>query len=188
MNPPLSNVLLVSLALMLSAGCIPLGPRHGQERVVATRTPTTGQVSETIIAVPTEHHWMLLVAPDGPELDYVLSETWRYYLMGPSGSRSPLRFLKHRGFRPWDRLEPIPDEDLWIAERDTSSWSRLEENHHDYRVICFDAKGARTDKPLDFAESGSLEFDQETHTFAYRSKNVTWTYDPLHDSGPHRQP
>jgi hypothetical protein len=93
MNRELLNALLLSVVTTLSAGCLPLGPRRGQEQFIASRgdiEPGPAKKERTI-AVPIEHHWMLPVAPDGPELNYVLSETWRYYLVTPddSLSRSP---------------------------------------------------------------------------------------------------
>jgi hypothetical protein len=156
--------------------------------VVATRSLETGETSERIIAAPTEHHWMLLVAPDGPELNYVLNETWQYYLVGPDGRRVPLGFLKHHGFSPWDRLQPVSNTDLWIAERYTGSLGRIEHGHHDFRVICFEDKGVKTDKQLDFPEDGKLEFNSKDHIFVYYGESATWTYDPLGKSEAHRHP
>ena len=188
MNRRLLNALLVLVTVLLSTGCFPLGPRRGQERVIATRTLGTGGTCEKIVAAPTEHHWMLLIAPDGPELNYVLSETWRYYYVGPDARRVSLHFLKHRGFDPWERLHPLANTDLWVAERYTGSLGRLEHGHNDYRVICFAPTGVRTDKKLDFPENGELSFNSDTHMFVYHGANATWTYDPLRKSDPQRQP
>ena len=192
MNRELLNALLLSVVTMVSAGCIPLGPRRGQEQFIASRgdvEPGPGR-KERIVAVPIEYHWMLLIAPDGPQANYVLSETWRYYLVNPDGSRFALPFLKHKGdnINPWGMLEPIPKTDLWIAGEYTGSSRREEHGHYDFRVICFNAKGIKTDKRLDFPDDGTFELEPDRHVLAYRTKDATWSYDPLDKHGPNRLP
>jgi hypothetical protein len=155
---PLLPVLLIAV---LMTGCIPLGPRPGWEQVVARRVEPDNRVTEQIVGVTTEHHWMMLVAPDGPELNYDLSDTWRFYLVNAGGHRQPLPFLKKRGHNvnPWDLMAPIPHTKLWVAKLSAGS----EHGRHNFRVICFDAKGIVTDAKLDYPDYGEFTFDSENH-------------------------
>jgi hypothetical protein len=165
----------------LMTGCVPLGSKLGKEEVVASRLGPHGGVTERIVGVPTEHHWMLLVAPDGPELNYILSETWRFYLVGADGQREYLHFLKKRGGNvvPWNLIAPISHTNLWVAMIETGSLKRVEQSHYDSRVICFDAKGIISEGALDYPEYGTFHFDSESHILTYKMKDRSRSYDPL---------
>ena len=164
---------LLLLVVVLITGCIPLGPRKGREQVVASRSGPDESANEKIVGVPTEHHWMLLIAPDGPEMNYVLSETWRFYLVVADGRRHSLPFLKQRGNNPnpWRLLAPISHTNLWVVELYTGSLNRVEHGHHDARVICFNAQKIVTDAKLDYPEDGEFKFDTENHILTYQMQN-----------------
>jgi hypothetical protein len=175
------------LITTLMTGCIPLGPRTGGEKVVASRVEADNRVTEQIVGVPTEHHWMMLVAPDGLELNYDLSDTWRYYLKDVDGHRQPLPFFKKRehNVNPWSLMAPISHTNLWVAEIDTGSFSRVEHGHYDCRVICFNAKGIVTDVTLDYPEYGKFKFDSENHVLTYQMKSGSRRFDPLTHTDVH---
>lgn len=164
-----------ALTTLLGAGCIPLGNRRGPEQVVAQRTQPDGGVTEQIVAAPTEHHWCLFFTPEGPELNYVLSETWRFYLAGADGRREPIHFLRKRGGtgNPWELIAPIPQTNLWIAVLYTGSLRRVEHGHYDYRVICFSPKRIISDHTLDY--HGRFLFNPGNGVLT----NGGRTYDPL---------
>ena len=173
------------LIAVLATGCVPLGPKLGREEVVASRINSDGQVAEQIIGVPTEHHWMMLIAPDGPELNTVLSETWRFYLAGADERRQPLRFLKRRegNIVPWYLIAPVSHTNLWIGVIGTGSLKRVERGHFDYRVICFTAKRITSEETLDYPEYGQFHFDSENHILTYKMKSNSRSYDPLGNAG-----
>ena len=175
------------LVAVLTVGCIPLGPKLGREQVVASRIGPDGQAAERIISVPTEHHWMLLVTPEGPELNHVMSETWRFYLAGTDQRRERLRFLKRRGgnVMPWAIVAPISHTNLWIAAIYTGSLRRVEHGHYDFRVVCFNAKRIASEETLDYPEYGTFQFDSETHILTYKMEGSSRTYDPLANSHYH---
>lgn len=175
------NILPVLLIAVLALGCVPLGPRLGREEVVASRINSDGHLVERVIGVPTEHHWMMLVSPDGPEFNTVLSETWRFYLEDTNGQREPLRFLQQRGgnVMPWYLIAPISHTNLWIGVIGTGSDERVEHGHFDYRVICFNAKAITSEVTLDYPDYGEFHFDSEKHILTYDMKGNSRSYDPL---------
>ena len=180
---------LVTLLLItvVTTGCVPLGPRSGKEEIVAKRINPGGEVAEQIIGAPTEHHWMMLVAPDGPEFNTVLSETWRFYLVGTNGQRESLGFLRQRGgnVMPWYLIAPVSYTNLWIGVIGIGSLKRVEQGHFDYRVICFTARGITSEKTLDYPEYGTFQFDSESHTLTYKMKSNSRSYDPIGNTDLH---
>lgn len=177
-SPALVAVLVFAT---LITGCIPLGSRLGREEIVAGRFNADGHTGEQVIGVPTEHHWMMLVAPDGPELNTILSETWRFYLVGTNGQHKALRFLRRRGgnVMPWCLIASVSHTNLWIAVIGTGSQKRVEHGHFDYRVICFTESGITSEETLDYPEYGEFNFDSENHTLTYRMEGHSRSYDPL---------
>jgi hypothetical protein len=188
MTPALSTTLAtILLVAALTNGCVPLGPRSGKEEIVAKRINPGGEVAEQIIGVPTEHHWMMLIAPDGPEFNTVLSETWRFYLIGANGERESLGFLRQRGgnVMPWNLIAPVAHTNLWIGVIGTGSPKRVEQRYFDYRVICFTPRGIISEKMLDPPEYGTFQFDSESHTLTYKMKDKSQSYDPLGNDDLH---
>jgi hypothetical protein len=183
-----SRTLLTALLIeVLVVGCVPLGFTTGKEQVTAIKTNSDGRVAEQIIGVPTEHHWMMLFAPDGPELNTVLSETWRFYLVGSDGQRESLRFLQKRGHNapPWRLIAPVSHTNVWIGVIGTGSLKRVEQGHFDYRVICFTSKRITSETTLDYPEYGEFNFDSDKHILTYKMKDSSRSYDPLRNPDLH---
>jgi len=183
---PVLCLLHALLIAILATGCIPLGPRVGKERVMAKRTELNKGSSEQIVGVPTEHHWALLVTPEGPELNYVLSVTWRFYLTDSNGHREPLPFLKRRDdLYPiaWPLIAPIAHTNLWIAGEQV-----YKHGQSDFRVICFNAKRIVSDNKLEYPDEGRFSYDSENHVLTYETKNGTRRFDPLANADLHYEP
>jgi len=183
-----SRTLITALLIeALVVGCVPLGVTTGKEQVITSRTNSNGRVVEQIVGLPTEHHWMMLIAPDGPELNTVLSETWRFYLIGSDGKRELIRFLQQKGHNapPWHLIAPIPHTNLWIGVIYAGSLNNVEKGHFDYRVICFTSKRIVSEKTLDYPDYGEFNFDSEKHILTYKIKGNTLSYDPLANIDSH---
>ena len=182
----LAGLLPALLMAILATGCIPLGPRVGKERVMAKRIESDKGISEQIVGVPTEHHWALLVTPEGPELNYITSVTWRFYLTDTNGHREPLPFLKKRDdLYPfaWPLIAPIAHTNLWIAGEQV-----YKHGQSDFRVICFNAKRIVSDNKLEYPDEGRFSYDSENHVLTYETKNGTRKFDPLANADLHYEP
>ena len=172
------------LALILAlagfvTGCFPLGSTLGKEQLVAKRSGPDGQEVERVVGVPTEHHWMLLVAPDGPEFNYVLNETWRFYLVGADGQRREIPCLKKKSNSPspWEIVAPVSNTKLWVALEYIDH--AKDAGHYDYRVICFTPAGVASDEMLDTPGYGEWNFDATNHALIHKMKSGSRSYDVL---------
>lgn len=167
---------------VLTTGCIYLGPRSYEE-VVASRLNHDGTVVEQIRSVHTQQHWMMPIAPDGPELNTTLNDgTWKYYLVDAKGNRQQLPFLKRHDYNGFLLFTPILNTNLWSGVDDAGMGMS---DHHNVRLFCFTVKGIVSEKTFDVPDYTEFHFDSERHLFTYTNKTKTLSYDPLGNTGLH---
>ncbi len=160
-------LVLFGAGLLLLSGCIiPRGSKTLPEQVVNARTNETGEIVERLVGVPTAHHVIMPVTPEGPELDYVNNYSWRYYLDVSGAPRKELRFLRSDsgGGQPWEVLAPVPGTNLWVGAISTGA---LENHPYRHRVICFNASKIAASEQISFPRYGRLHFDGEKRRFVY---------------------
>lgn len=177
-----SATIILLLCLMFQTGCIqiPIGSKVGRESVVGVRTNSEGQISEQIFAVPTENHVFMPFSPEGMQLNYVASETWRFYLQGEDGERKVLRFLQAKaGFAmPWDLVAPLSSTNLWIAVKYDGSSRQVEQHKYLYRLVYFNPIQKTEERLLTYPDLGTFEFDHDKRLLLYKFGTNEIAYAP----------